>query len=323
MRCLNPRKVGFQSDGKTLAWSYKRCDKEYAIFAIPCGKCLECRLEYARTWAVRCIHEAKMHKENSFITLTYSNENLPRNGRLDYKHFQDFMKRLRDSIYRVCSTKEEYESKRIGYFVTGEYGERTKRPHWHAILFNWRPSDLVEKYTSDRGDKVYSSSTLTEHWGNGIAEVGSVTFESAGYVARYAAKKLVHGQDEVHDFHPISKKSSKKAIGKSWLERYWRDAFDNGQIVLPNGTTCAIPRYYEKWLAKEKPEEFLRYIEKLKVARAAEYQRRADLAEEELKVLNNWRLDHGKGLIVDKSVVKTKIIEAKFAQLQKHLKGDI
>ena len=69
----------------------------------------------------------------------------------------------------------------------------------------------------------------------GNTELGSVTFESAGYCARYSAKKLVHGKDDEHDFNPISKKSSKHAIGKTWLEKFWPDVFNHGHLVLPNG----------------------------------------------------------------------------------------
>ena len=196
MRCTSPRTVGFQADGKTLCWSKNNYSKEYATFQLPCGKCIECRLSYAREWAIRCIHEAQMHEENCFVTLTYSQENL-KSPFLQYRDFQLFMKKLRFA----------YPNKKIGVFVTGEYGEKTKRPHWHAIIFNYRPSDAIKKYTTDRGDTVYSSESLSKIWDHGIAEFGSVTLESAGYCARYAAKKLVHGADEDHDFQPISKKS--------------------------------------------------------------------------------------------------------------------
>lgn len=62
---------------------------------LACGRCIGCRLEYSRQWAVRCVHEASLYDDNCFITLTYDNENLPEGGTLVKKHFQDFMKRLR------------------------------------------------------------------------------------------------------------------------------------------------------------------------------------------------------------------------------------
>ena len=336
MRCLRPRTVGFEHDGKTICWSPKRYSKQYATLQLPCSKCIECRLEYARQWAVRCVHEAKMYENNSFITLTYSDENLV-SDKLYYADFQNFLKRLRDHSYRKfldefgrenwkLLSKEErkafYDRFSVGVFVTGEYGDRTKRPHWHACLFNWSPGDLEYKYTSDRGDRVYSSETLDRLWGKGITELGSVTFESAGYCARYAAKKLVHG-DDGHRYEPISKKSSRYAIGKKWLERYWRDVFNYGYVVLDNGTRVSIPRYYEKWLKKEHPDDWIRYVTETKASWMMEAS-----SEDKLKRLNrdkiNWeRLDHGKGLLISENKVREIVSNDRFKRLQQFLKGDI
>ena len=47
---------------------------------IPCGQCIGCRLEKARQWAIRCVHESKMWEHNSFVTLTYNDFNLPIDG---------------------------------------------------------------------------------------------------------------------------------------------------------------------------------------------------------------------------------------------------
>lgn len=277
MRCTSPRTVGFKTDGKTISWSQKEYSKEFATFQLPCSKCIECRLEYARQWAVRCVHEAAIHKENSFVTLTYTDENL-KSPKLHYIDFQLFVKRLRRKRHREMikkigkltwsemdkDQKKQIEEKyKISIFVTGEYGQKTKRPHWHACIFNWEPSDPVYKYSNERGDKVYESQELTDLWGHGIAEFGSVTFQSAGYCARYAAKKLVHGHDG-HEYEPISKKSSHQAIGKRWLEKYHADVFNYGHIVLHDGTTCSIPRYYEKWYKLKHPEKWSAYVTKTK-----------------------------------------------------------
>lgn len=255
MRCTSPRSVGFKSDGKTIAWSLKTISIKYPGFQLPCGKCIECRLDYARQWAIRCVHESKMHEKNAFITLTYDDQHLL-DPKLDYSDFQKFMKKLR-----------KLQNDPMGVFVTGEYGGKTKRKHWHALIFGWSPSDGVYKYSNDRGDKSFSSETLNKIWGKGIAEYGAVTFQSAGYCARYAAKKLVHGHDDAHELHPISKKSSKHAIGKSWLEKYWPDVFLQGHVVLGDGTTVGIPRYYEKWLKEHRPDDWLRYVTQVKFAK--------------------------------------------------------
>lgn len=335
MRCLKPRTVGFLADGKTISWSPKSYSKEYPTFQLPCSKCIECRLEYARQWAVRSVHEASMFENNSFITLTYADEHLD-SPKLQYRHFQLFAKSLRKKIYTdyvkgfgienwkqlsKAEKKEHYEKFSIGIFVTGEYGDLTKRPHWHAIIFNWQPRDLRKRYTSDSGHVVYSSTTLDNLWKRGKTEVGSVNFDSAGYVARYAAKKLVHGHDG-HEYEPISKKSSRQAIGKRFLEKYWKDIFSYGEVLLPDGQKTAIPRYYEKWLLKNHPESWRRYVTEIKQKRINEAEAREQRETErywETSDKRRWN----KPTLVTKKERKSALIHNRFKKLQKFLKGDI
>ena len=80
---------------------------------VPCGQCIGCRLDRSRDWALRCIHEAQLHEDNSYITLTYDDDNLPANASLDKSDFQKFMKRLRKSL----------GDKKVRFFHCGEYGE--------------------------------------------------------------------------------------------------------------------------------------------------------------------------------------------------------
>lgn len=347
MRCLYPRTVGFLSDGKTITWSQKNYSKEYATFQLPCSKCIECRLEYARQWAVRSVHEASIHEQNSFITLTYSDEKL-KSPKLQYRDFQLFIKKLRKHIHdqeteklfpNVTEIKARNqlfkglskdtqdsirERSQISIFVTGEYGDKTKRPHWHALIFNWRPNDTNYKYSNERGDKLFSSNILETLWGNGTTELGQITFESAGYCARYAAKKLVHGHDSDHDFKPISKKSSKNAIGKKFLETHWKDIFNHGEVILADGTKSTIPRYYEKWLLKNHPDHWIGYVTKLKAQRIKKAELKTELEKQEINEVNDIRLQkHGRGPQISRTKVRETIINQKFKQLQSYLKGDI
>jgi len=310
MHCPFPRSVGFHADGKTLSWSPKHHNKEYATFQLPCGKCIACRLDYARQWAIRCVHESKMHERNCFVTLTYSDENL-KSPTLVYSDFQKFMKKLR-----------KLQDDPIGVFVTGEYGEKTKRPHWHCILFNYEPTDGLHSRTTVQGHRVYTSALLDRTWGYGLTEYGAVSFDSAGYCARYAAKKLVHGKDQDHDYHPISKKSSKHAIGKKFLEKFWPDVFNSGQIVLDNGKTCSIPRYYEKWFKENHPEEYLRYVTETKIKRIEHATKKKELENDNQAKANSKRreLSPLKGFQRTPSQAKYEILKSKFQLLQNSLK---
>lgn len=257
-----------------------------------------------------------MHEDSIFLTATYDDKHLE-SPRLIYAHWQDFLKSLRETRTRYCITKEDVHNARIPTMVTGEYGELNKRPHWHALLFNFAPSDPKLKYTTERGEKVYTSQFLTDLWSKGAIEYGSVTIDSANYVARYAAKKLVHGHDQDHNFHPIHKTSSKYAIGRSWIEKYWKQTFDHGYIILPDGQQGQIPRYYTDWLKKHQPEAWLRYVTTTRqeiintsVAKAR---------KEELEYLNSCLSTHNK-MPLPRQEVKHTILKSKFRQLQERLK---
>lgn len=315
MACTDPRTVGFKADGKTLSWSQKDYSKEFATFKLPCGQCLECRLSQAREKAVRCVHEASMYEKNTFITLTYSDENL-KSSKLIYEDWQNFAQRLRDNAPLDPVT---FERPKIPIMVTGEYGEENKRPHWHAIIFNWAPTDGVYKYTSDRGDVVHTSPELDSLWGKGAAEYGSVTIESAGYVARYATKKLVHGKDGEHQFKPIHKMSSKYAIGKRWLEKFWPDIFLQGHCVLADGSKVPIPRYYEKWLKEHRPEDWLCYVERLKLERQTEAEAREKTEEQKWWDIYNARRLTSKTPL-RRNEVRRLLKNKQFEQLQAYLK---
>lgn len=157
--------------------------RAYYEIKLPCGYCLECRLKKARDWATRCYLENKYHEKSSFVTLTYDGKNLPyRDGKpsLDYKDIQLFFKRL----------LKKYPNLGIKRFWCGEYGEKKGRPHFHAIIFGYRPNDMIkERKKSNRGYTVYTSKELRNLWGNGHVVIGDVSTESAGYVARYTMKK--------------------------------------------------------------------------------------------------------------------------------------
>ena len=131
-----------------------------SVLSLPCGKCMGCRLERSRQWAMRCMHEAQMHEDNCFITLTYRPDDLPKDGSLNKKHFQDFMKRFR---HRYSDTK-------IRYYMCGEYGEDFGRPHYHACIFGFDFPDKVHWKTFN-GCKLFTSEILEDLWSFGFCTV--------------------------------------------------------------------------------------------------------------------------------------------------------
>lgn len=211
---------------------------------LPCGQCIGCRLERSRQWAVRCMHEASLHDENSFLTLTYDDQHLPVGNTLVLSDFQNFMKRLRRSI----------EPKKVRFYHCGEYGELLSRPHYHALLFGYDFAD--RKLFSERnGNKVYTSGELSSLWENGFSVIGEVTFESAAYVARYVMKKVTgarakeHYQGRLPEYTTMSRRPG---IGKGWYEKFKTDVYPLDRLVV-RGSVTRPPRFYDDLFSGEDP----------------------------------------------------------------------
>lgn len=225
--------------------------------SVPCGQCIGCRLERSRQWAVRCMHESKLHEENCFITLTYDNEHLPKHGSLNLDDFQKFMKRLRKHFY----------PKKIRFFHCGEYGEKKGRPHYHACLFG---VDFNDKnlYNTTEGKTYKSSDTLSKLWPFGKHVIGDVTFESAAYVARYITKKVT-GEKALEHYTDIDMTtgevlaerkpeyvtmSRKKGIGYNWYKKFKDDVFPSDEMIV-RGKITKPPKYYDGLFEIDCPEQ--------------------------------------------------------------------
>lgn len=202
---------------------------------LPCGRCIGCRLEKSRQWAVRIMHEASMHDDNCFVTLTYNDDNLPADNSLHLPHFQKFMKRLRK------------KHGKLRFFHCGEYGDNFDRPHYHACLFGFTPSDAVPWKTLN-GNRLYSSDLLSSTWGHGFVSLGALTFESAAYVARYVTKKLTGPESLKYGDRtpPYSTQSRRPGIGVPWLEQWYKDIYPRDYVVM-RGHQMKVPRAYDRY----------------------------------------------------------------------------
>ena len=248
----------FRTAGGEIIFNPHRVDT-VADLTLPCGQCVGCRLERSRQWAIRCVHEASLHKQNCFITLTYAPEHLPQDNSLHYKDFQLFMKRLR----------KRFSDQRIRFYMCGEYGENFGRPHFHACLFGFDFSDKRLFFTSKHGDKVFRSDVLEELWPFGLCSIGEVTFKSAAYVARYIMKKVT-GKAAFAHYHEIdqdgvsretmrtpefTKMSLKPGIGSDWLAKFKSDVYPHDYVIV-NGKKVKPPRYYDKKYAISDPYDY-------------------------------------------------------------------
>lgn len=217
--------------------------------ALPCGKCVGCRSARATQWAQRCGHEAKLYRDNVFVTLTYADEHLPEGGYLEHHALQRFFRRLRRRVSRNSGGITTSRDSGIRYFACGEYGEENQRPHYHALIFNC----TFEK-PERVGKDLYTSRTLRELWPHGEARFGRATAAAANYIAQYSLKKQGagdHDQDGVWRPAPFLRMSLKPAIGAQWLDTYKED-LQTGYLVA-DGRKHSIPRTYLQRLRKSDP----------------------------------------------------------------------
>lgn len=217
---------------------------------LPCARCIGCKLDKRKAWAIRIMHESQLYDSSVFVTLTYDDEHLPASLSLEYSDFQCFMRRLRKEV--VGSTVGPDGGRPVRFFVSGEYGARGSRPHWHAILFNCWFKDSV-RFVND----TLRSKQCEDLWRGGDVVIGSVTSASAAYVAGYTMKK-VHGPrarlyyedvvnvrtGEVSRRRPeFVRMSLKPGIGAWWYRKFAGDMFPN-DIAVMDGKRCKVPRYY-------------------------------------------------------------------------------
>lgn len=265
MSCFNPMVAMLPPVGSGLKPKFLRASehtwknkvntpKPLNTAFLSCKQCLGCRLDYSKEWAIRISHEASLYDFNSFATLTYNEEHLPADASLVVRDMQLFFKRLRKA----------YPHLKIRYYYCGEYGGKTNRPHYHAIIFNFYPEDATY-WKSVNGYKYFTSKSLEKIWGLGFVTVGDVSPESAAYVARYSTKKVNGSRadehymrwhsdtGEIYHVKPeFSQASRGSGIGTDFYRRYATDFYPSDEVII-KGKRCRPPKFYDKLLKKDNP----------------------------------------------------------------------
>lgn len=170
--------------------------------AFGCGQCMPCRINRRRLWSHRIVLEALVSSSASFLTMTYADECLPPAGSLDPRHCQLFLKRVRKHTP-------------LRYFLVGEYGDQTERPHYHAALFGVPPCGCDFRCPDPRCHCIQ----FKKDWGMGNLYWGDLTLQSAQYIAGYVTKKLTAKDDaRLNGRYPeFARMSLRPGIGASAL----------------------------------------------------------------------------------------------------------
>lgn len=244
MNCTNPyiRVIGRDLDPLS--------PHETSSIPLPCGKCLACRINRRREWTQRLLHESYFSDTCYFITLTYSDENLPfdKEGLVSVskKDIQKFIQDLRN----------EYRGVKIRYFIGSEYGseEFTNRPHYHGILYNvpddiLRPCDDFQKgmqLTTKKHKYIsYVNRHLNDIWKKGFCTIGEMCRERASYCAKYFVDKKDSPEGHEPNFSLMSRRPGigyEHAMAIKDKVRY----VNSHSILADNGKYVTMPRYYDK-----------------------------------------------------------------------------
>lgn len=212
---------------------------------VPCGKCRLCLLNTKKEYVLRCSLENAYHKLGYFVTLTFDNVHLSKNE-TSYFYFQNFLKRLRKKA-------------KLRYFGCFEYGEKTYRPHFHAII--WTDGNI----TSD---------DICNAWWQGFADVRFVTDANIRYVVGYCGKKfdikpespIGLTKKERAEWRKINKyddsvfyrgfyRFMSKGLGFAYWTNHYRELIDRGYISY-HGVKYRIPRSFLNWLKKNDEEMY-------------------------------------------------------------------
>lgn len=245
-----------------------------------CGRCFNCVARRASSWSFRLFYHGLNSDMAYFVTLTYDEAHVPRtpNGYKtlvrskrrrpkgvkwpphphDEFAIQGFFKRLRFAAFGSSQSK-------LKYYVCGEYGGHSFRPHYHALIF-----DLPLEFLVGADAKFVALEQLSldgkvpyrcPSWSFGHITVGEVNGASIGYTLKYMQKPhripLHRNDDRCPEFANMS-----KGLGLSYLTANmvaWHKAdLTERMYCSMDGKKICMPRYYkDKMYTDEERQEIL------------------------------------------------------------------
>lgn len=260
---------------------------------VGCGSCAPCFMKYTNQWGFRIAIHANTCVTHYCVTLTYDGANLPyvisRSKILRGKKYDDgreiaclrlnadpndesgtaYMTLVRAHASLFMKTLRNKTSKRYGknapkisYIICGEYGDRFKRPHYHAIIFNAHIDDILSSW--DRGSVFFGANNVD----------GSVRY-ALKYVVKSRLWRYENNRSYARPFVNFS-----KGLGESLIctarKRYQYVDTQTGEIKsftirclktdsLPENITYGkyslmLPRYYADKLDQKIDTDALREL---------------------------------------------------------------
>lgn len=306
--------------------------------AYGCGQCLPCRVKKRRLWTNRIMLESMCHEDNAFVTLTYSDDHVG-----DYSLVPEHLKKWQ-KLLRYHSDID------LRFFSVGEYGEKTKRPHYHAAVFGFKGCASLNPKCP-----CMWCETLRRSWKKGHVLNGTLTKDSASYIAGYVTKKMTDRNpqekylkllskdekiakkykekviDELNGRHPeFARMSNRPGIGAPAIptirDMLWTDhgsellyeLNDVPDIIKIGGKEILLGSYLKNKLRKEigvTDEEKEKKLQKLRQEKIEEYISYRNEAPFPKNSLSQ------KEFLIDKHLQKVRNLEKKYSR--KQFKGEL
>lgn len=219
---------------------------------VPCGRCYPCKMRRVSAWSFRLMKEAERSRSAFFVTLTYNNDHVPisNNGfmTLEKSHTQLFFKRLR--YYN-----EDNKIYPLKYYLAGEYGDMSLRPHYHVILFNCTLTNLIGiKYENQykQGNILLDGTTeyKCDTWPCGHITIGTLTQASIGYTLKYICKDSIVGKfnrdDRTKEYSMMSKKIGDNYLTPNMKKYHLANPSERMFCTTDEDIKMTMPRYYKE-----------------------------------------------------------------------------
>lgn len=212
---------------------------------VPCGQCMNCRINRKRSWIGRLFLEMKYASaESSFVTLTYDEQSVPSRGDQKILVPGD----LQGAINRI---RARSGVGKVRYFGVGEYGDDFLRPHFHIMLFGV-PAETWQK-------------RLHTTWREGISHVYPADTGNVHYICGYTTKKMTSEKDDrlegrPPEFSRMSKNPPLAAAGMRDIRDRMMSRQGSAAIAVNKdvpgcyrvrGRVYPITPYWRDWLRKE------------------------------------------------------------------------
>ncbi len=256
MPCFKPQtayKSRFKNDNGVYDIKFYRFN-DSAEIQFPCGKCIGCQRRRQVEWSERGYLESKNWENNYFLTFTYNEENEFKiiNSKTNIlevlpTEYQKFLKRLRKYYW------QHYRHRPIRFIASGEYGEKSGRPHFHLVLYNLPIFDL-EFWGYINGSNLSTSKIINKIWGNGHVLIGEVNTKSIGYVVGYTTKKVFNKDKEKFRKKEFFTMSRRPGIGYYYFEKHKKDLYKNDKVMIHTKTGYYSRnnfRYFDNLYKKE------------------------------------------------------------------------